>query len=400
MHTPIIRNVAILAALVTAVILSGCGPKGDATAAAQKPEAAKPADAAKAADAAKPTDAAKPATPAPAPAAKGLPVKAETVKISNVADDVSAVGSLLAEESVIIRPEIDGRIVALHFQEGQAVAAGARLVSIDSTEYEAQANAQRADLKTEEQRLARTKDLYEQKFISKDALDVQVGNVARLKAHVDEAESRTAKTIIRAPFAGILGLRQVSPGAYLKAGNDIVRLENVSSIKVDFRIPENYLSKIRPNQEIAVKLDAYPGEDFKGRVYAVEPVVDERTRTIAMRARIPNKGFKLKPGMFVRVVVTLDNRPNAVIIPEEAIWPQGKSSFVYRVVDGKAMLTKVEIGNRSPGSVEILKGLAANDMVITDGQMKLKDGAPVSVIVPPPPASAAPAAPAAPAAKS
>ena len=387
MHTPLIRNVAILAALVTAGILSGCGPKGDATAAAQKPEAAKPADAAKAADAAKPA--------APAPAAKGLPVKAETVKISNVADDVSAVGSLLAEESVIIRPEIDGRIVALHFQEGQAVAAGARLVSIDSTEYEAQAAAQRADLKTEEQRLARTQDLYEKKFISKDALDVQVGNVARLKAHVDEAESRTAKTIIRAPFAGILGLRQVSPGAYVKAGNDIVRLENVSSIKVDFRIPENYLSKIRPNQEIAVKLDAYPGEEFKGRVYAVEPVVDERTRTIAMRARIPNNRFKLKPGMFVRVAVTLDNRPNAVIIPEEAIWPQGKSSFVYRVVDGKAMLTKVEIGNRSPGSVEILKGLAANDLVITDGQMKLKDGAPVSVIVPPPPASAAPTAPAA-----
>jgi membrane fusion protein (multidrug efflux system) len=392
-HTPIIRNVAILAALVTAGILSGCGPKGDATAAAQKPEAAKPADAAKAADAAKPADATKPA--APAPAAKGLPVKAETVKISNVADDVSAVGSLLAEESVIIRPEIDGRIVALHFQEGQAVAAGARLVSIDSTEYEAQAAAQRADLKTEEQRLARTQDLYEKKFISKDALDVQVGNVARLKAHVDEAESRTAKTIIRAPFAGILGLRQVSPGAYVKAGNDIVRLENVSSIKVDFRIPENYLSKIRPNQEIAVKLDAYPGEEFKGRVYAVEPVVDERTRTIAMRARIPNNRFKLKPGMFVRVAVTLDNRPNAVIIPEEAIWPQGKSSFVYRVIDGKAALTKVEIGNRSPGSVEILKGLAANDMVITDGQMKLKDGAPVSVIVPPPPASAAPTAPAA-----
>jgi membrane fusion protein (multidrug efflux system) len=144
-----------------------------------------------------------------------------------------------------------------------------------------------------------------------------------------------------------------------------------------------------------VKLDAYPGEAFTGRVYAVEPVVDERTRTIAMRARIPNKGFKLKPGMFVRVAITLDSRPNAVIIPEEAIWPQGKSSFVYRVVDGKAALTKVEIGNRSPGSVEILKGLAANDVIITDGQIKLKDGAAVSVIVPPPPAPAAPAAPAA-----
>ena len=391
MHTPTIRNVTILTALVTAALISGCGSKSDATVAAPKADAPKP-------DAAKTADASKPATPPPAAAKPGLPVKAETVQILKVSDDVSAVGSLLAEESVIIRPEIDGRIIGLHFQEGQAVTAGTRLVTIDSTEYEAQAAAQRADLKTEEQRLARTKDLYEQKFISKDALDVQVGNVARLKAHVDEAESRTAKTAIRAPFSGILGLRQVSPGAYVKAGSDIVRLENVSSIKVDFRIPENYLSKIRPNQEISVKLDAYPGEEFKGRVYAVEPVVDERTRTIAMRARIPNNGFKLKPGMFVRVAVTLDSRPNAVIIPEEAIWPQGKSSFVYRVVDGKAALTKVEIGNRVPGKVEILTGLAANDVVITDGQIKLKDGAPVSVIVPPP--AAAPAAPAAPAAKS
>ena len=387
MHTPTIRNVAILTALVTAAFLAGCGSKSDANPAAQKTEAAKPGDPAK------PADATKPAAPAPAAAAKpGLPVKAEAVKISRISDDVSAVGSLLAEESVIIRPEIDGRIAGLHFQEGQAVTAGTRLVTIDNTEYEAQAAAQRADLKTEEQRLARTKDLREQNFISKDALDVQLGNVARLKAHVDEAQSRVAKTVIRAPFSGILGLRQVSPGAYVKAGSDIVRLENVSSIKVDFRIPENYLSKVRPNQEIAVKLDAYPDEDFKGRVYAVEPVVDERTRTIAMRARIPNKGFKLKPGMFVRVVVTLDSRPNAVVVPEQAIWPQGKDSFVFRVVDGKAALTKVDIGNRAPGTVEILKGLAANDIVITDGQMKLKDGAPVSVIVPPPAAPAAPAA--------
>ncbi|MBI3527752.1 MAG: efflux RND transporter periplasmic adaptor subunit [Betaproteobacteria bacterium] len=386
MHTPTTRNVTILTALVTAALISGCGSKSDATAAAQKTDAPKT-------DAAKAADAGKPATPATAAAAKpGLPVKAEAVRISRISDDVSAVGSLLAEESVIIRPEIDGRIVGLHFQEGQAVSAGTRLVTIDSTEYEAQTAAQRADLKTEEQRLVRTKELYEQHFISKDALDVQVGNVARLKAHVDEAESRVAKTVIRAPFSGILGLRQVSPGAYVKAGSDIVRLENVSSIKVDFRIPENYLSKIRPSQEISVRLDAYPGEEFKGRVYAVEPVVDERTRTIAMRARIPNKGFKLKPGMFVRVVITLESRPNAVVIPEQAIWPQGKDSFVFRVVDGKAALTKVDIGNRAPGTVEILKGLAANDMVITDGQMKLKDGAPVSVIEAPPAVPAAPAA--------
>jgi membrane fusion protein (multidrug efflux system) len=374
-HTPIIRNLAILTALVTAALIAGCGPKNDA-AAGQKADAAKPAPQ-------------QPATPVAKP--QGLPVRAEPVKVAKVSDDVSAVGSLMAEESVIIRPEIDGRIVGLHFQEGQAASAGTRLVTIDSTEYEAQAAAVRADLKTEEQRLVRTKELHQQNFISKDALDVQVGAVDRLKARLAEAESRVAKTVIRAPFSGIVGLRQISPGAYVKAGTDIVRIENVSSIKVDFRIPENYLSKIRPNQEILVRLDAYPGEEFRGRVYAVEPVVEERTRTIAMRARIPNKGFKLKPGMFVRVAVTMENRPNAIVIPEQAIWPQGKDSFVFRVVDGKAALTKVEIGNRQPGSVEILKGLGANDMVVTDGQIKLRDGAPVVVMGAPPPA--APGAP-------
>ncbi|HEX4985517.1 MAG TPA: efflux RND transporter periplasmic adaptor subunit [Burkholderiales bacterium] len=381
---PRIRNVAILTILVTAVVLSGCGSKSDATAAPK-------ADAPKA-NAAKPAEGAKPAAPAAA-APRGLPVKAEPVKVSKVSDDVSAVGSLLAEESVMIRPEIDGRIIGLHFQEGQAIGAGTRLVTIDPAEYEAQLAAQRADLKTEEQRLERTKELYQQNFISKDALDVQVGNVARLKAHVEEAESRVAKTVIRAPFAGTLGLRQVSPGAYVKAGDDIVRLENLSSIKVDFRIPENYLSKVRSNQDISVTLDAYPGQEFKGRVYAVEPVVDERTRTIAMRARIPNKDGKLKPGMFVRVAVTLDSRPNAVVVPEQAIWPQGRDSFVFRVVDGKAALTKVQIGNRTPGSVEIVKGLAANDVIVTEGQIKLKDGAPVMVLPAPAaqPAGGAPA---------
>jgi membrane fusion protein (multidrug efflux system) len=316
-----------------------------------------------------------------------------------VSDDVTAVGSLLAEESVIIRPEIDGRIVGLHFQEGQAVSAGTRLVTIDSTEVEAQVAGVKADLKTEEQRLVRTQELFEQKFISKDALDVQNGNAARLRAKLREAESRVAKTVIRAPFSGIIGLRQVSPGAYVKAGSDIVRLENVSSIKVDFRIPENYLSKVHSNQDISVRLDAFPGEEFKGRVYAVEPVVDEKTRTIAMRARIPNRGFKLKPGMFVRVAVTLENRPNAVIVPETAIWPQGRDSFVYRVVDGKAVLTKIEIGVRRPGEVEVLKGVGANDVVVTDGQMKLRDGVAVTVLsvpavappVTPPAAGAAPA---------
>jgi membrane fusion protein (multidrug efflux system) len=367
-----IRNVAILTALVTAALTTaGCNSKNDASA-RQKPDAAKPA-AQPAAQAAKPM---------------GLPVKAVPVKVGKVSDEVTAVGTLLAEESVIIRPEIDGRIVGLHFQEGQAVAAGTRLVSIDNSEYEAQAAAVRADLKTEEQRLARTRELHQQNFISKDALDVQLGAVDRLKARLAEAESRTAKTVIRAPFSGTVGLRMVSPGAYVKAGADVVRLESIGTIKADFRIPELYMSKVRPNQEVVIRLDAYQGEDFRGRVYAVEPVVDEKTRTVLMRARVPNRSNKLKPGMFVRVAVTMATRPDAIVVPEQALWPQGQDNFVFRVVEGKAALTKVLIGNRQPGEVEITHGLGPGDTVVTEGQIKLRDGAPVMVMGAPPAAPA------------
>ena len=389
MHTPTIRNVALLTALVIAALGAGCGSKNDATT-GQKSDAPK-------ADAAKPAAPAQAAAGAAAAKPQGLPVKAVPVKVGKVADEVTAVGSLLAEESVIIRPEIDGRIAGLHFQEGQAVSAGTRLVTIDSTEVEAQVAGVRADLKTEEQRLVRTQELFDQRFISKDALDVQNGNTARLRAKLREAESRVAKTVIRAPFSGTVGLRQVSPGAYVKAGSDIVRLEGIGSIKVDFRIPEVYMAKVRPNQEISLRLDAYPGEEFHGRVYAVEPVIDEKTRTILMRARIPNKSNKLKPGMFARVVVTLENRPNAILVPEQAIWPQGQDIYVFRVVEGKAALTKITIGNRQPGQVEIVHGLNPDDIVVTEGQMKLRDGAPVMVMSAPPevppgaPAAGAPA---------
>ena len=365
--------------MVIVTLSPGCGSKNDGGAGpkSEAPKPGAPPAAAQAQAATKP---------------QGLPVKAVPVRVGQVAEDVTAVGSLLAEESVIIRPEIDGRIVALLFQEGQAVSGGTPLVTIDSAEVEAQVAGVKADLRTEEQRLARTQELFEQKFISKDALDVQNGNTQRLRAKLREAESRVAKTVIRAPFSGTVGLRQVSPGAYVKAGSDIVRLESIGSLKVDFRIPEVYLAKVRPNQEIALRLDAYPGEDFRGHVYAVEPVIDEKTRTILMRARIPNKGNKLKPGMFARVAVTLENRPNALLVPEQAIWPQGQDIYVFRVVEGKAALTKITIGNRQPGQVEIIQGLSPNDMVITEGQMKLRDGAPVMVMTAPP--EAPPATPA------
>ena len=356
-----------LGALICTVLVSGCSSEPEANGQPPKPAAIKAAG---------------------PPKPSGLPVRAELVKVGDVVDTVTAVGSLLADESVIIRPEMDGRIVGLHFREGQAVSRGQKLVTIDASEFQAQLAAVKADLRTEQQRYTRAQELFEQKFITKEALDIQRGTVERHEARVQEVQVRVNKAVIRAPFSGIAGLREISPGAYVKAGDDIVRLENLDSIKVDFRIPEVYLAEVGRNQAVALGVDAYPGEIFQGRVYAVQPVVEQETRTALMRARIPNKGLKLKPGMFVRVALTLSTRSNAITVPEQALWPQGTDNFVFRVIDGKVALTKVALGKRGPGRVEIIQGLSAGDMVVTEGQIKLRDGAPVMVMGAPPAAPA------------
>jgi membrane fusion protein (multidrug efflux system) len=355
--------------------IAGCGKKD------QPPAAAAPATAAK--------PGAAPAAGGPPP---GLPVKAVQVRVGEVESDLSAVGTLLAEESVIIRPEIDGRVLEIHFAEGQRVAKGQKLVTLDPAEYRAQLAQAEAQLRTDMQRYERSQELLAQKFISQEALDVAKNNVDRADAQRREAEVWVSKTAISAPFAGTVGLRLISPGAYVTKGDDIVRLENIDSIKLDFRVPELYAAQVRPGQTVAVKLDSFPGEQFTGKIYAIEPAVDERTRTVLLRARVPNQGFKLKPGMFVRVGLTLETRKNAILVPEPAIWPQGQDSFVFRVQDGKAMLTKVELGTRRPGEVEVLSGLAPSDTVVTEGQIKLRDGAPVMVLPaqPPPTASGSP----------
>lgn len=375
MHTSIARTVALLATLVTAVALPGCNKKDDGLASAQ----AKPADQVKPAEPAK-AGAAAPAVAAAPAKPTGLPVKAETVKLLTMQSEVTAVGTLIAADSVVIRPEIAGRVVGLHFQEGQLVQKGAKLMTLDPSEYRAQLAATTADAKTESQRYQRAQELLEKNFISKEALDVAKGNMDKALAKQQQDEVLLSKTTISAPFTGVLGLRMISPGAYVKAGDDVVRLENLSPVKLDFRVPEMYLSQIKPGQGLTIRVDAYPNDAFQGKIYALEPAVDEKTRTVVVRAQIPNLQNKLRPGMFARVNVLLSTRPNAVVIPEQAIWPQGRDTFVYRVVDGKAVLTKVELGVRHPGEVEVLKGLSAKDVVVTDGQMKLKDGAPVMVL--------------------
>ncbi len=355
------RNLQLIALIACAALCFGCGKKDDVASAQAK---------------------------APGGGGKppGLLVKAAHVEVGNFTSELTAVGTLLADESVIIRSEIDGRVVTLPFQEGQAVKKGARLVVLDSSELEAALAAAKADQRTETSRHDRTQELFQKAFISQEALDVARNNMERARARVQQEQARLAKTVILAPFAGTVGLRLISPGAYVKAGEDIVRLENISAIKLDFRVPETHASRLKKGQDVAVAVDAYPAERFTGRIFALEPVVDERSRTVLARAQVPNNEAKLKPGMFARVIVTLENRPGALIIPEEAIVPLGKDAFVYRIKEGGATeIIQVEIGARRPGQVEIVNGLSAQDQVVTEGAMKLQmmpPGTAVSVMAP------------------
>ena len=363
-------RVSILVISMVAALAAGCGSKSDSKA----PGAAKPGDAKSAAGGGD-----KP---------KGLPVKAQPVTVGEVQSDLAAVGSLMASESVLIRPEIAGRVIGLHFQEGRPVHKGDKMVSIDASEYQAQLAASSADARTEMQKYQRSRELLEQKFISQEAVDVARGSMERAIAKRQADEAMLAKTTIKAPFTGTVALRLISPGAYVKAGDDIVRIESTGTLKLDFRVPEVFVSKLKQGQTVSMRTDAFPGETFTGRIYALDPAVDEKTRTILARAEVPNAEGKLRPGMFGRVNILLESRPTAITVPEQAIWPQGRDTFVYRAVDGKAILTKIKIGVRRPGRVEVIEGLSPNDIVVTDGQMKLKDGAPVMVLPMTPPAPA------------
>lgn len=314
--------------------------------------------------------------PAGKPPAKpmAMPVRLAAVKQAVVNNEATAVGSLIANEAVIVRPEIAGRVTGIHFKEGERIGAGTKLVSIDSAEIEAQRAASDAELVWSQQRHDRAVELFRKNFISSQALDEARANLARAKARIAEDEARLRKSEVKAPFAGTLGLRMISPGAYVKAGDDIVRLEDTSVMKLDFRIPETYLARLRRDQAISIQVDAYPERSFKGRTYAFDSAIDEKTRTVLVRARVPNPGSELKPGMFARVSVVLDSFANALVVPEEAIVPRGGQTLVFRVVEGKAVPTPVETGARTPGEVQILKGLSAGELVVTDGHQKLQNG--------------------------
>ena len=309
-----------------------------------------------------------------------MPVKAAAARTAPAVDELGAVGTLRADEAVTIRPEIAGRIAEIRFNEGQSIARGAVLVKLDQAELAAVLASSAAQAQLDRQRLERSEDLFKKSFISQQALDEARSGYARSAAKQKEDEARLAKTEMRAAFPGVAGLRQVSEGQYVAAGTDIARLEKIDQLKLDFRIPEAFIGKLRAGQPVKVLVDAYADRVFPGSVYAIEPGVDDQTRTILLRARVANPELRLRPGMFARVQAQLGVREKAIWIPEAAIVPRGQDSTVFRVVNGKVDVVRVQTGARKVGEVEIVKGLGAGDLVVTEGTQKIGPGSAVTLI--------------------
>jgi membrane fusion protein (multidrug efflux system) len=317
---------------------------------------------------------------APGPAAASgmaVPVETAPVQVGPIQRRLTAVGSLRSNESVIIRPEVAGRIVDIRFDEGERVTEGRPLVVLDDSIYRAEVEEVRASLELSRANHDRAIDLLKRGAGTTKARDEALAQLRADQAALELARARLDKTVIRAPFDGVVGLRKVSVGDFVTVGQDMVNLEQIDPLKADFRVAELYLTAVRPGQRIELRVDAFPDEAFAGEVYAIDPLIDVSGRSVVLRARLPNPDNRLRPGLFARVTLVLNERNDAIQVPEQALMPQGDEQFVFRVVDGKAALTKVTAGIRRDGMVEIVEGLGPEDEVVTAGQLKIRDGAPV-----------------------
>jgi membrane fusion protein (multidrug efflux system) len=304
-----------------------------------------------------------------------------------LSDDVSAVGSLRSLQGVMLRPEVSGRIAKLGFVDGQQVKRGQLLVQLDDTLQQAQLKQAEAQASIARTNLQRSRELLAQGFVSQSAVDQNVANLEVANAQVALAQAQLERMRVLAPFDATAGIRRADVGDYLKDGADVINLENLEALHVDFSLPERYVTRVRAGQAVEVSLDALPGKVFKGRVDALDSQVDTDGRALLVRARVENPGALLRPGMFARPRVVFATRENALVVPEEALVPLGGKQYLYKVIDGAnggkvAQRVEARLGLRLPGKVELLEGVAAGDVIITAGQSRLERGdlQPVRVI--------------------
>ncbi|WP_372738625.1 efflux RND transporter periplasmic adaptor subunit [Neptunomonas sp.] len=316
---------------------------------------------------------------------QGLPAEVVKVEASTLTRTLKAVGTLEARESVIIRPEQSGLINKILFEESQQANKGDVLFELNADSYRAEVAQAQARVNLSLNEFKRAEKLLKKRVGSENDRDT---TLAQLR--VDEAQLEVAKTLLRkmtikAPFSGAIGLRNVGPGDYVTAGQDLVTLSDIEQMKVEFSLPETVLSQIKNGQSVSLFVAAYPNAPFTGEIYAISPTIDPRSHSVKVKARIDNESGQLRPGLFATIHVSLGSDDQAFLVPEEAIIPNNNTFLVMRMDENNTVsMTPVTLGVRQNGQVQILTGLHAGDVIVTAGHMKLRPGMPITPLFPTP----------------
>lgn len=316
------------------------------------------------------------------PAAPPTPVVVAEARTDRFVDQVEALGTLRANEMVELTVNVTETITAIHFDDGNRVKAGDVLVEMTSAEEHALLEEARATVGEARSQYDRVKLLAAQGRAAQSLLDERRREWDTARARLTAIESRLADRLVRAPFDGVLGLRNVSLGALVEPGDVITTLDDDSWMKLEFPVPSTYLATLRPGLPLTVRARAYGDREFQGEVSSIDSRVDPATRSVRVRALLPNPDRSLRPGVLMSVVLMKDPR-TALVVPEAALVPLGRQVYVFRVTGegGAARVERreVQIGTRRPGEVEVREGLAAGDRVVTHGTLRVKDGDPVTV---------------------
>lgn len=306
-----------------------------------------------------------------------LPVEVVLARTDTVVDAITATGQIEPLQSIDLRPEVDGRLVDILVTEGREVRQGEPLFKVDDQELKAQVSRAQADRDLAQQALTRTRQLLTEKAAAPADVERAEAQMRSTQASLDLLQLRLDRTVVRAPFAGVAGQRRVSLGDYVNNGTQLIALQTVNPQRAAFQVPERYADQLKVGQKVLFRVAALQGRDFSGIVDFVDPQVQLPGRTITVKAMVPNPRRELQAGMFIEVRLETAVRPQATVIPEDAITPMAGNLFVWLVKDGKADRRQVTIGVRTPGYVEIRQGVDPGDQVVVGGAERLQVGAEV-----------------------
>ena len=308
----------------------------------------------------------------------GIPVEVAVARTDTVVDAIAATGQIEPTQSIELRPELDGRITRIYVREGAMVRQGAPRFQIDPSELRAQVARAEAERDLARQNLTRTRELLAQRASSQAELERAEATSRSAEATLEILQVQLRRSTVRAPFSGIAGERTVSLGDYVTTGSRLISLQTVDPQRASFTVPERYAAALQLGQQVAFRVAALPGREFTGTVDFVDPVVRMPGRTITIKAVVPNRTRELQSGMFIEARLATEVRPEAVIIPEDAILPLQGANYVWAIVDGKATRRQVDLGVRTPGFVEARTGVQPGEQVVVGGLERLQEGAPVA----------------------